>query len=210
MNREHLLCSLTAALLAATAPAQAQSSDLHDWTSVGDVLIDSSSAAHMSTAALESGEAPLSAQSALLYFALEPALALAPGTLAADTLEGSGLQLNFITLAGSTIAFHWSLSTLGYDPLFADRAFAVIDGSMLTALGTVAASEVTGSFTHTFDGAGSHALALVVMDVNDTAGVSTLAISDFSVSSVPEPESWALLLAGGMAVARFARRREPA
>ena len=136
------------------------------------------------------------------------------GSLAADTIEGSGLQLSFAAAAGTLLQFDWQLSTVDFDPGQADRAFVLIDGSALAPLGTVAASSVTGHFSHTFADAGTNALAIVVMDAATADRVSTRVVSNFSVSAVPEPEpgSWALLLAGlgGVGVAGAASRRRMA
>ena len=129
-------------------------------------------------------------------FVSQSALLLPAGSLAADTIEGSGLQLSFVALAGTRLQFDWRLSTIDFDPAQADRAFVLIDGGLLALLGTVAASNVIGQFSHTFSSAGTHALAIVVMDVATADRVSTLALANFSVSAVPEPGSWALLLAG--------------
>lgn len=200
--KNHLLTlGLAAALFAAGAmPALAQSAqsfqsaDLHRWTAAGDVAVDSASTARLTTAYFD--EAPVSAGAALLFDALETALLLPAGSLAADTIEGSGLQLSFAAVAGTTLQFDWRLSTVDFDPAQADRAFVLIDGNVLTALGTVAASAVSGHFSHTFSSAGTHALAIVVMDVAAADRVSTLALSNLHVSAVPEPGSWALLLAG--------------
>ena len=130
------------------------------------------------------------------------------GSLAADTIEGSGLQLSFAAAAGTLLQFDWQLSTVDFDPGQADRAFVLIDGSALAPLGTVAANSVTGHFSHTFAHAGTHALAIVVMDVATADRVSTRVVSNFSVSAVPEPGSWALLRAGlGVAGAAGTKRR---
>ena len=195
MKNSLLMAGLAATLCATLAtPAQAQSADLQAWTAAGDVVIDNASAARLSTAYAD--EAPLSAGSALLFDELETALSLAPGSLAADTIEGSGLRLSFAAAAGTTLRFDWQLSTVDFDAMQADRAFVLIDGGLLVSLGTVAANTVAGQFSHSFASAGPHALAIVVMDVAAADRVSTLALSNFQVSAVPEPGSWALLLAG--------------
>lgn len=201
MTHPLLMASLAAALCAAMAtPTLAQaaepapSSDLHSWTAAGDVVVDSATTARLTTA--YSDESPLSTGAALLFDELETALSLPAGSLAADTFEGSGLQLSFAAVAGTTLRFDWHLSTVDFDAQQADRAFVLIDGSLLSPLGTVAGNAVGGQFSHRFNDTGLHALAIVVMDVAAADRVSTLTVSNFQVSAVPEPGSWALLLAG--------------
>ena len=207
MKSPLLMAGLAAALCAACAtPALAQSADLQTWTVAGDVVLDNAGTARLTTAYFD--EAPLSAGAALLFDALETALSLPAGSLAADMIEGSGLQLSFAAVAGTTLQFDWRLSTENFDPAQADRAFVLIDGGLLAPLGTVAADAVSGHFSHSFTGAGTQALAIVLMAVATADLVSTLAVSNFSVSAVLEPGSWALLLAGlGVAGAAGTKRR---
>ena len=163
------------------------------------MLVGTPTSAQLSTAASLSGEAPLSSSDALEFVDLETALGLTTGTLPGDTFEGSGLALAFTTTTASTLSFSWTLDTVDFDTVGgsqADRAFVVLDGAVLVPLGTVAAGTVGGSFSHTFAANTSHALAVLVMDVDAYDRVSTLAISNLSVSAVPEPGSLALLLAG--------------
>ncbi len=198
-----------AALAFAAAGAQAQSSDLTLWTQAGDAQVSSSTAV-LTTASAGSGETPISANSALLYYSLESALAM-PGATAGDTIEGSGLQQSFTAAAGTTISFSWTLSTDDYASAATfgalDRAFVVLDGATALDFATIAASPLSGSYSYTFTTAGVHAFAIVVMDVLDSAGVSTLTVSNVNVSAVPEPASIALLLAGLGVVAGAARAR---
>lgn len=204
-----LLSGLAAALTVATLPALAQSANLQDWTAAGDVVVDSTSAARLTTAYQDSfsNEGAISAGSALLYFDLEPALGLPVGVLAADTFEGSGLRQSFVAAAGATVQFNWQLSTVAFDAGEADRAFVLIDGSTLIELGTVATQTVSGQFSHSFANAGAHDLAVLVMDVNTADRVSTLSLSNFNVTAVPEPGQWALWLAGLGGLGLLRRRR---
>lgn len=209
MHKHLLLIGLVASLWAGSAAAAPVSSDFGQWTAAGDVSVASASAARITTAAVESGEQPAGAGSALLFYALEPALGLAPGLLPADTIEGSGLQLSFSAQDTTTIRFAWTLRTALFDADYLDRAFVVIDGTQLLTLADVALTDVYGQFSHTF-GAGEHSLAFGILDVNSTDLVSTLEVSDLRVSSVaevPEPGTWALLLAGMAGLAGTARRR---
>jgi hypothetical protein len=208
MTQPLFLQTTLAALLcmAAATPAAAQSTDLRGWTAAGDLLVSADGgAATLSTAWLD--ETPVLAGGALLFDELEAALALQPGSLAADTIEGSGLQQSFSTAAGSTLHFDWRLETADFDAAQADRAFVLVDGALLVDLGTVAAAPLTGRFSHRFADAGAHALAIVVMDVNAADKVSTLTLSGLQVSAVPEPGTWALLLAGVAGLGALGRRR---
>lgn len=204
-----LTASFAAALLLSASPALAQSSDLASWMAAGDVLPGNGlSAATLSTASIDSGETPLSGQSAKLYYELEPALGLAIGSLAADTFEGSGLAQAFTVTTPTRVRFDWVLASHeAFDAGLADRAMVFVDGSELRPLGELAASPVGGSFEITFSVPGSHSLAVVLMDVNDTAGLSTLALSGFEVSAIPEPASYALLLLGLGLLGGLRRRR---
>lgn len=206
MTPKRIVAGLLAAL--AAGPALAQSANLTDWTAAGDVSAVSASAATLTTAAADSGETPFAAPGALLYYALEPALGLAAGTLAADTVEGSGLQHSFTTPSGgSRVHFDWTLRTVNFDAGFADRALVVVDGRTLLPLGTVAAALVGGGFNITFADAAPHSLVIALLDVGDVLGVSMLSVSNFSVSAVPEPTSLALLLAGLLGLAAAVHRR---
>ena len=207
MNTTSLLAAAALAALAATGqPVWAQSSNLNLWTRAGDVQITSPTAATITTAAALNGEIPVTANSALLFDALEVALSIG-GATAADTYVGSGLAASFSADAGTTVRFDWTLSTVGFDAAFADRAFVVVDGAPAVDFAVVGNAPLSGSFSYTFTTAGSHSLAFAVMDVNDVLGVSTLAVSNFSVSAVPEASTLGMMFAGLGLVAAAARRR---
>jgi len=207
--RRRLRTATATALLLAAGAASAQSADFSTWLAAGDVLQGSPpSAATLSTAALDSGETPLSGQSALIYFDLEPALGIPVGTLANDTFEGSGLAQTFTIAAPTTVRFDWVLaSNEPFDARYADRAFVILDGTDLRLLGTLAADPVSNRYTYTFEQPGSHSLVIGLVDVEEVTGVSTLSLSALQVSAVPEPASLGLLLAGLAAVVAVVARR---
>ena len=187
---------LAALLLIASFSAQSQS--------LGDVIVNGGDIT-MTTAG--PGEGSVSGTDALWIDDLEGGLALTPYSLGADAYEGSAFSKSFTSGAGSTFSFNWTLSTDAFDAGFADRAFAVINGTVVT-LGSVAPGVVSGLFSHTFATGGPRTISFGVVDVNDVAGNSRLSVSHMSVTAVPEPETYALLLAGlGLMAAAAARKR---
>ena len=205
MNRTLVLI---AGLVAATTGSMAHADTLTGWTTVGDVLLNSDGSALITTAAVDSGETPASGSSALLFDALEPALQLAPGALPGDSYEGSGLLLQTQLAAPVRISFNWTLSTDSFDAGYRDRAFVAVDGQLVGELGEVQPFALNGSYSLTLS-AGSHSVALGLFDVNSTDLVSRLAISGLTVSPVPEPGTYALMLGGLAGVALAAGRRRP-
>jgi hypothetical protein len=199
-----LTALLALAALAPTAHALTWSS------STGDVL-DTGSALTLSTAYLDDAEDQpfnVSGRSASDIAAVEslagvPAYALDLSPSEYGT-EGSlaGLQLD--VAAHQTVSFRWSFTT--QETLFEDHAFAVIGGQVFTLATRTQPGAAFQTFSHTFDQAGSFTLSVGVVDTVDFLGVSTLTVQALQVSSVPEPATWALVLAGGLMLARRLRR----
>jgi hypothetical protein len=193
----------TAALLAAAAlPIAAQSTDFAAWNTHGDVLLGApSTTATLSTAALLSGETPLSGTSALLFIDLEPAMGASFG---ADTFEGSGVLTSFAVQAGTRIDVSWTLATM--DAVFADQAFVVVNGTA-SFLAAAAAAPTSGVFSYVFPNSGNASLGFAVLDVTDVVGVSTLALSNVTVTPIPEPGTLPLMAVGLAGLWVVARRR---
>jgi hypothetical protein len=118
--------------------------------------------------------------------------------------EGSLAWLQLSVAAHQTVSFHWTFTT--QETLFEDHAFAVINGEVFTLATRSQPGVPLQTFSHTFDQAGTYTLSVGVIDTVDVLGVSKLAVQDLQVSSVPEPATWALALAGGLMLARRLRR----
>lgn len=195
--------ALAALTVAAALPAAAQSADFSTWQAWGDVVAGTATAT-LTTAAFESGEVPASGSSALLWPELEAALGT---TLDGDVIEGSALGTQFTAAAGTQVALHWTLASEDFDPAFADRLVAVVDGQVQLVSQTSGALQ-QGSAGFTFATGGLHTLAFAVLDVNDSAGLSTVTLAGLTVTpAVPEPATAATLLLGLGALLVAARRR---
>lgn len=207
---------------------------LTGWSALGDVSVQGSRA-WLTTASLDyeddyplvAGAFNLSGSAAIEMWApanLESWMNIAPGSLDPDAAngisayEGSGLQQGFNAGAGDTLSFSWQLFS-NENPLSgADYAFVVIDGVRMD-LGTVAGAGNSGSafgfsfesglasFNYTFTQAGQHSLSFGVVDVYDSSVTSALALSNVQIAAVPEPEQYALFLAGLGLLGAVVRRR---
>lgn len=137
--------------------------------------------------------------------------------------EGSVVSRTLWFGAGDTLSFRWQLLS-NEDALsgLPDLAFVSI-GGQLVELGTPQIASLQGAsgfqhgsgwqtFTHTFTDTGPVALANIelafgVVDRGDNTISSALAIQGVTVTAVPEPTTWGLLVSGlmvcgGLGVAR--------
>jgi len=142
--------------------------------------------------------------------------------------EGSAIRQSFSALAGTTlnVSFDWAFSST--DTFSPDFGFIAINDSVHKFVDT-GSQYLTGKFLGSFVDAqnvtwnwfnstysyqantdGSLALALGVVDINDASYTSRLRIDNVTVSAVPEPETYALMLAGLGLVGWAVRRRSPA
>lgn len=224
--------------LAFTAQAQAvQTLDLATGTAGGDALSASATSLILTTAFNAdddagtdfnvSGNAPLAAGGALETAAGHPAGEYDIGRFdssASTATEGSVYVLkNVAVSAGDTLSFDWTFYT--NEPqtgAMNDAAYFSVLNSMTTLLAN-AATGITGdaglsgyraatggTFSYTFASAGSYDLIFAVVDTDDAVNSSALMINDATITPVPEPRDWMLMLAGlglvGMMVMRNKRR----
>ncbi|OYZ68063.1 MAG: hypothetical protein B7X98_02240 [Methylophilaceae bacterium 17-43-7] len=129
--------------------------------------------------------------------------------------EGSVLKQTFNVNAGDTLTFNWNFFT-NEASTGADYAFVSINGALTTLATPLDATNsslpyayTTGfqTFNQTFNTASSVTLAFGVVDVNDYNVTSALWFDNVAV--VPEPETYAMLLAG-LGLLGFASRRKQA
>jgi hypothetical protein len=201
-----LLKTLPALALAAAATA-AQAADP---TLLGDVLAANGSYT-LTTAFNADADAPfnISGSPAAWIDTLELAAGLPFHALDLGdepAYEGSLVSQTFVVQAGDTLSFSFSFGT--QETLFQDQAFAVLNGQLFTLATRASATPGTATFSHTFASSGTATLAFGVVDTGDFNGVSTLAVSNVTLAPVPEPASWALLLAGAAGLAGLRRRAQ--
>lgn len=150
----------------------------------------------------------------------------AAGAGPGETYEGSAIRQDFYATAGDklTISFDWAF--LSVDQTFADFAFVSINGSVVKfvdAFSAPAASHFNNTFgdlndvtwgwtgadyTYTATSDGQVSLVIGVVDIGDASGTSELRVDNIAVSAVPEPATYAMLLAGLALMGGIARRRQ--
>lgn len=141
------------------------------------------------------------------------------------TYEGSAIRQDFYANAGDTLTVKFDWAFLSADTTYKDFGFLSINNTVVKfvdALSAPAASQfnstfgdlnqvtwgwTNASYTYTAAASGNVSLVLGAVDVGDYNGTSELRVDNISVSAVPEPESYAMLLAGLALMGGIARRR---
>lgn len=228
---------VTAGVAVLCAPASAASlfdgfdSGLNGWQTAGDVDNAGGFVALTTSALTEEDDYPLpagifnfsgvAAVEAGTADGLEVRLGLAPGAL--DTgdsyaYEGSALWRDVTVSAGDTLRFDWLFATSEpyVDPL-PDYAFLLVGDQIVRIADESDApfppstpfrrESNLSSFEYVFMQSGTVRLGFGVVDMGDFTATSALAIDNLSITPVPEPATWALLLGGLGMVAASARRR---
>lgn len=165
-------------------------------------------------------------------FAVEPDLAGVPLS-SLDThpvdgpfvTEGSAIRQSFAATAGDivTVNFEWAFLTM--EPESRDYAFVALNDTVVRFADTNSANTFAGafgdfnnvnwvwtpgSFSYTANTSGIQSLALGVVDMFDYNNTSELRVDNIlvQITAVPEPETYAMLLAGLGLVGAFTRRRK--
>lgn len=141
--------------------------------------------------------------------------------LTGDVTNGAGIKQSFTGLAGDTLTQYWDFVSRDYIP-FNDSAFVVINGQV-TVLASVENGGIevgdyghTGwqSFSYTLPADGAYTLGFGVVNIQDTSFDSVLFLDNQAggarfvpASTIPEPETYAMLLAGLALIGVMAKRK---
>lgn len=200
---------------------------LTGWSTLGDVTT-ASGGAFLTTASLEFQDdftedaGTFNASGTSAYDVASGGFEAFAGLNAGDldspdfAYEGSLLKQTFNVNAGDTLSFNWNMFT-NEGAAGADYSFVAINGA-LTTLATASNASVasvpysfsTGAsvFSQTFASASSVTLAFGVVDLGDYGVTSALWLDNVALTAaVPEPETYAMLLAGLGFIVASSRRK---
>lgn len=237
MNSSHVslrsaLAALIGSLVCLTASAQITngnfSSGFATWSTFGDAN-SVSGAAFITTASLDfDDDFPLAAGAfnssgvsaglAAAPLGLEEASGLTVGALDLDLVnaatEGSAITQTFSVNAGDTLSFDYQFFTNEGSQL--DYSYFTINGSKFNL--AQVANATTGSApyafetallsgSYLFETAGLVTLGFGVVDIGDFNVTSALLIDNVTLTAIPEPSTYAALMAAGVFGFAALRRR---
>jgi hypothetical protein len=139
--------------------------------------------------------------------------------LVGDMTHGAGIKQSFTGLAGDTLTQYWDFVSRGYTS-FNDSAFVVVNGQV-TVLASVENGGIevgdyghTGwqSFSYTLPAEGTYTVGFGVVNMQDTALDSVLFLDnqaggDRALPVIPEPGTYAMLLAGLALISVMTKRK---
>ncbi len=158
-------------IIAISSPAYSFNVNLSTFDSIGDVI--------NSNTTINSGSNPPTVITGGGTGSLEEFLGFTPGdfdSVIPGNTYGSAIKKIFLSLnAGDQFSFDWNFSTSDSDQAFVSigNAIQVLSGS--------------NPYSYIFATSGNYQVAMGVLDVNDSTGLSTLTLSN--VQLVPEPIS---------------------
>ena len=166
-----LASSLSA--IAFSTPAYSINVDLSTFDSIGDVTSNNTVIQSGTFSTVETGGGAGS---------LEEFLGIDPtdfNNAIPDAYYGSAIRFQrFIFNAGDQFSFDWTFNTSD-----SDQAFVAINNAIENNAIEVLS---TGSpYSHTFANAGIYQIAMGVVDIGDSTGVSTLTLSNAQIQAVP-------------------------
>ena len=86
---------------------------------------------------------------------------------------GSAIKKNLSFNAGDQFSFNWNFSTSD-----SDQAFVSIDNAIIVLSGS-------NPYSYTFSTSGNYQVAMGILDINDSQGLSTLTLSNAQIQAVP-------------------------
>jgi hypothetical protein len=232
MKKLHAIALAAALFTLGSAPSFAQSTTFQNgtfdtgltgWDTLGDVSVGlfagGNPRAVLTTAFLDpldpnamEGQDNRSGVSAADISLIESFAGVAPFALdiGGPAYEGSVMRQSFSVMAGDAINFNFWFSLLTQQPVTpgfpADIGFVSVNGNVISVLDPMATNGM-GAFSYQFATGGVANVAIGVLDIGDFVGNTELRVDNITVSAVPEPEAFAMLLAGLGLVGAVARRR---
>ena len=153
--------------IAFSTPAYSINLDLSTFNSIGDVSTNKTRIKSGTTSTVSTGGGSGS---------LEEFLTFAGGdfdTAIPSNTYGSAIKTTLNLNAGDRFSFDWNFTTSE-----SDQAFVSIDNAIQVL-------SSSNSYSYTFATSGSYQIAMGVLDVNDSTGVSSLTLSNAQIQAVP-------------------------